>query len=81
MEGLKVETRKTGVDNFEVWVTSADSRAHGDEGIFCVCEGMPEGCAEDYALAFGLLIATKEGQARMAWYDERIAENPIFVCA
>jgi hypothetical protein len=81
MEGLKVETRKTGVDSFDVWVTSNDSRARGDEGIFCVCEEMPEGSAEVFASAFGLWIATEEGQARMAWYDERITENPIFVCA
>jgi hypothetical protein len=80
MNGLKVETQKVGF-NFDVWVTSADSRARGDEGIFCGCKNMPKGCAEDFALAFGLLIATEEGQARMAYYDERITENPIFVCA
>jgi hypothetical protein len=79
MEGLRVETRKVGVGNFDVWVTSAKSRARRDEGIFCACEDMPKACAEVYVRAFELLLATKEGQALMAEYDEALAVETIFI--
>jgi len=82
MEGLKVETRKTrktAVCDFDVWVTSAKSRARRDEGIFCACKKMPKGCAEVYARAFELLLATKEGQALMAEYDEWAAVETILI--
>jgi hypothetical protein len=42
---LRVEMRKDLA--FDVWVTSGASRARGDEGIFCVCEGMPKECGRD----------------------------------
>src|SRR5882672_4718346 len=81
---LKIETRKTGVcrcghSDFDVWVTSAKSRARRDEGIFCACKKMPKGCAEVYARAFELLLATKEGRALMAEYDEWLAVETILI--
>ena len=79
MEGLKIETRKVGVDTFDVWVTSAKSRTRRDEGIFCACKKMPEGCAEVYVRAFELLLAKKEGRALMAEYDEALAVETIFI--